>query len=154
MAIKFECPKCGRRFVDWGAEKYGYKCPNCLKDKGDDVDLQRVGAGEEGTPKRSSLKRSVRRTAVAPAVPLDEDEALVPDMEALDSGDSSVGDGEVEDLDDSEQEGEEEGAETAATHDSEEEAEVDDDREEEDEEEVIEDISPGGGDVLEEDWNT
>lgn len=27
MPVKYECPKCGRRFTEWGAEKVGFKCP-------------------------------------------------------------------------------------------------------------------------------
>ena len=29
MAVKYQCPKCEKRFVDWGAEKVGFKCPQC-----------------------------------------------------------------------------------------------------------------------------
>ena len=28
MAGKYYCPKCHRKFIEWGAEKVGYKCPN------------------------------------------------------------------------------------------------------------------------------
>ena len=29
MTTKYRCPKCERKFVDWGAEKLGFKCPEC-----------------------------------------------------------------------------------------------------------------------------
>ena len=29
MAVKYHCRKCGKRFIDWGAEKLGFKCPDC-----------------------------------------------------------------------------------------------------------------------------
>ena len=41
MAVKYFCPKCGLRFVDWGAEKLGFKCPACPEQE-----LIRVGANE------------------------------------------------------------------------------------------------------------
>jgi len=28
VAGKYYCPKCHRKFIDWGAEKLGFKCPN------------------------------------------------------------------------------------------------------------------------------
>ena len=29
MAVKYSCAKCNRKFVDWGAEKLGFSCPDC-----------------------------------------------------------------------------------------------------------------------------
>ena len=52
MAVKYQCPNCERRFVDWGAEKLGYKCPEC-----GDSDLLRVGAPDEIGKAAPSLKR-------------------------------------------------------------------------------------------------
>ena len=91
MPIKYECPKCGRRFTEWGAEKVGFKCPKdqwCTKEHPDDVELLRVGSSEEGPSRRPTLKRTPRKIAQPkPAVELDEDEALVPDIEELDTED-------------------------------------------------------------------
>lgn len=67
MPVKFHCPKCGRRFVDWGAEKLGFKCPDC-----DDEELVRVGVSEERPSRRASAKRGPRR--VVPAAPVEVDE--------------------------------------------------------------------------------
>ncbi|HUW62933.1 MAG TPA: hypothetical protein VMZ06_18155 [Candidatus Bathyarchaeia archaeon] len=65
MAVKYHCRKCGKRFVDWGAEKLGYKCPDC-----EGEELIRVGSPDDKVVRRPSLKRKVRR----PVVPLPVDE--------------------------------------------------------------------------------
>lgn len=47
--IKYYCPNCGKKFVEWGAEKFGFKCPNCR-----DVQLERIGIRDDqiiSTPK-------------------------------------------------------------------------------------------------------
>ncbi len=36
--IKYFCPKCGKKFVEWGAKKTDFKCPYCK-----DAELQRIG---------------------------------------------------------------------------------------------------------------
>ena len=66
MAVKYHCRKCGKRFVDWGAEKLGFKCPEC-----EDEELVRAGSPEDRLAKRPSLKRRVRKAA--PALALDEE---------------------------------------------------------------------------------
>ncbi len=59
MPIKYHCPNCGKRFVDWGAEKLGFKCPDC-----GDVELARVGQHDESNvSRRPSLKRIGQRMA-------------------------------------------------------------------------------------------
>ncbi len=93
MPVKYECPKCGRRFTEWGAEKVGFKCPKdqwCPKDHPDDVELIRVGPSDESASRRPTLKRTPRKIAPvkAPAVDLDEDETLAPDLDELDGGDA------------------------------------------------------------------
>lgn len=71
MPIKYECPKCGRRFADWGAEKLGFKCPmddNCPGDQqspdtAEEVELVRLGSQDEQlTPRRATTKRTQRRS--------------------------------------------------------------------------------------------
>ncbi len=52
MSVKYECPKCDRRFLDWGAEKLAYQCPECQG-----VGLQRLGAQEESSAPAPKLKR-------------------------------------------------------------------------------------------------
>lgn len=71
MPIKYECPKCGRRFAEWGAEKLGFKCPmddNCPGDQqspetAEEVELVRLGSQDEQlTPRRATTKRTQRRS--------------------------------------------------------------------------------------------
>jgi hypothetical protein len=71
MPIKYECPKCGRRFADWGAEKLGFKCPkddHCPNDQrsaetAQEVELVRLGSQDEQlTPRRATTKRTQRRS--------------------------------------------------------------------------------------------
>lgn len=70
MPVKYHCPKCGRRFVDWGAEKLGFKCPDC-----EGEELVRAGVSEDRPAKRASLKRGARK--VVPVEPIvDESEFL------------------------------------------------------------------------------
>lgn len=40
--IKYVCPKCGKKFVEWGAQKLGFKCPHCK-----DSELQRMGISSD-----------------------------------------------------------------------------------------------------------
>lgn len=75
MAVKFHCRKCGKRFVDWGAEKLAYKCPDC-----EDEELVRIGSTDDKAVKRPSLKRKPRRVAVA-TVPDEEEEVSAIDEE-------------------------------------------------------------------------
>lgn len=56
MGVKYHCPKCGKRFVDWGAKKLEFKCPDC-----EDGQLVRFGGPESKPPKRPSLKRAASR---------------------------------------------------------------------------------------------
>lgn len=77
MAVKYHCKKCGKRYIDWGAEKLGFKCPEC-----DGEELVRVGAGEDRVVKRPSLKRRARKAA--PTFAGTEDDALVADLDVLD----------------------------------------------------------------------
>lgn len=73
--MKYHCAKCGRRFVDWGAEKLGFKCPDC-----EDEELVRAGGAEERPTKRPSLKRGLKRAA--PVAPVEPDETEPYDTEA------------------------------------------------------------------------
>ena len=137
MPVKYECPKCGRRFTEWGAEKVGFKCPKdqwCTKDHPEDVELVRVGTSDEGLSRRPTLKRTPRKIAQPkqPAVELDEDEALVPDMEEIEADDEFDDEEEEEGiaLEDAEEGTEGDGDETETV------AAIDDDDEEEGDDEV------------------
>ena len=70
MPVKYHCPGCSKRFVDWGAEKLGYKCPDC-----GDVELIRVGqAGDAKPAKRPSLKRARKKKPPPPVEALSFEE--------------------------------------------------------------------------------
>lgn len=88
MAVKYHCRKCGKRFIDWGAEKLGFKCPDC-----GDEELVRLGASDEKGAKKPSLKRKPRRIIAAAAASeeglhggdADEMDAEEPEADATDS---------------------------------------------------------------------
>ena len=59
MALKYHCRKCGKKYVEWGADKLGFLCPQC-----DGEELVRVGGSGGAAPKKPSLKRTARKTRV------------------------------------------------------------------------------------------
>lgn len=59
MPPKYHCRKCGKKYVQWGADKLGFLCPQC-----DGEELVRVGGSGGAPPKRPSLKRTARKTRV------------------------------------------------------------------------------------------
>lgn len=87
MSAKYECPKCGRKFTDWGAEKLGYKCPHdawCPPDATGEIELVPVEGLEDRSSRRAILRRSLRRQTLTPKpAEVDTDEALVPDIEEI-----------------------------------------------------------------------
>ena len=74
MAVKYHCKKCGKRFVEWGAEKLGFKCPDCEKE-----DLVRIGLSDEKAVRKPSLKRRPRRVTTSLATM--DDEGIPADIE-------------------------------------------------------------------------
>jgi len=56
MPVKFQCPKCQKRFVEWGAAKTDFKCPDC-----DGEELVRVGAGVDTPTNSLSLRRRPKK---------------------------------------------------------------------------------------------
>lgn len=76
MAVKYYCPKCGRRFVDWGAEKLEYKCPSetC---EGEPLILP-GSEPDEGHDAPHKEKRAKKRKAIIPSITSDID---VPDID-------------------------------------------------------------------------
>ncbi|MCH7959764.1 MAG: hypothetical protein IID08_06520 [Candidatus Hydrogenedentes bacterium] len=63
MAVKYTCPKCNKRFIDWGAKKLDFKCPDCK-----DEALVLVGheSSQSRSAKRPSLKRTTRSSVKKP----------------------------------------------------------------------------------------
>ena len=97
MPVKYECPRCGRRFTEWGAEKHGFKCPGdkwCPEDRPDEIELVRMGTADDRGGKRPSLKRHVRRPATVAPVPVPDDEDLSSEVVDEDEGEDEDG-GEV-----------------------------------------------------------
>lgn len=80
MAVKYHCRKCGKRFVEWGAEKLGFKCPDC-----ENEELVRVGVADEKVVRKPSLKRRPRR--VVSAVSTMDDEGIGTDIEDIEMED-------------------------------------------------------------------
>ena len=99
MPVKYQCPKCGRRFAEWGAEKLGFTCPadeNCPEDAAEEqIELVRMGINDDRLPtKKSAPKRLVRR-------PLASAEEMSEMSAAEDSADFDGGDDDdVIDVDD------------------------------------------------------
>ncbi|HOH28061.1 MAG TPA: hypothetical protein PLC40_00165 [Candidatus Hydrogenedentes bacterium] len=89
MVVKYYCPKCGRRFVDWGAEKLGFKCPS---DTCEEAELVILGSKSSETSGSSQkVKRSKKRKSIVPNISSDidisemDDAGFVEDMD-LDEG--------------------------------------------------------------------
>ncbi|HOV33355.1 MAG TPA: hypothetical protein PLX23_08335 [Candidatus Hydrogenedens sp.] len=53
--IKYFCPKCGKKFVEWGAKKFNFKCPNCH-----DVQLERIGISGDQIISTPKIRRKPR----------------------------------------------------------------------------------------------
>ncbi|HDP36241.1 MAG TPA: hypothetical protein ENN29_14180 [Candidatus Hydrogenedentes bacterium] len=100
MAVKYICPKCGRRFVDWGAEKLDFKCPT---EECEGETLVLPGSGDDEHDERPVLKRSKKRKAIVPPVVSDMDIAEM-DGTFIESDDVDVDDEEEEEADVEEEE--------------------------------------------------
>ncbi len=96
MAIKFECPRCGRNFTEWGAKRLGFKCPkdtNCPKEAADEeIKLIRPGSIDNKHASRASLKRTPAKRKVAVPKFSEDDEAISPDVEFQTEGDEKLDD--------------------------------------------------------------
>lgn len=80
MTVKYECPKCNKRFVEWGAKKLEFKCPVCTPKKGGEaVELVRIGTPLDPTqirvPTLTRHERPVKRSD-------DDEESEVMEVEA------------------------------------------------------------------------
>lgn len=88
MAVKYHCRKCGKRFIDWGAQKLAFKCPDC----GGEEELVRLGGADEKTARKPSLKRKPRRAVLS--TPAGPDGVLGADIDDIEAPET---DGEVTD---------------------------------------------------------
>lgn len=100
MAVKYRCTKCDRKFIEMGVAKVksGQSCEDCHGEY-----LQQIGydATQAAPRKKPALKRKRVRvpteTEVAPTLAsFDEDEAVMPDLDTLTSGNAGVNLAEVE----------------------------------------------------------
>jgi DNA-directed RNA polymerase subunit RPC12/RpoP len=89
MAVKYECPKCGRRYVEWGAEKVNFQCPHCSG--AEVVKLLRLGSREEVELAAASLKRRAKKEVIV--APVDDDIDDVVDDEEAEVEEIEVGTG-------------------------------------------------------------
>jgi len=80
MGLKYHCPKCGKRYIEWGAEKLGFRCPDC-----DDEELVRVGVSEEKAAKKPTLKRTVRKATPKPRPVVAENDETEVDLHEVDA---------------------------------------------------------------------
>ena len=98
MPVKYHCPKCHRRFAEWGAEKVGYKCPHdnwCPKDATGEIALVRGGIVDEKPLKRPAAKRPTKKTSLVEELDFDQgDEVLVPDVEEVEEVEDAVAESE------------------------------------------------------------
>ncbi len=97
MAIKLECPRCGRKFTEWGAKRLSFKCShdaNCPKEVADEViELIRLGGSDDKHTKRASLKRTPAKRKAAIPKHSEDDEAIAPDVEEMVEDDETGDDG-------------------------------------------------------------
>jgi hypothetical protein len=84
--IKYRCPKCGRRFTEWGAEKAGFRCPSDQwsgKDQVCDGELVRLGR-EPAAPQPTLQRRPAPSKAKVAAETGAEDELASSDANSAD----------------------------------------------------------------------
>ncbi|MBI5090819.1 MAG: hypothetical protein HZB26_00060 [Candidatus Hydrogenedentes bacterium] len=94
MPVKYQCPKCHRRFTEWGAEKVGFKCPHdawCPKDAAGEIELVRGGLIDEKPVKKPAVKRAPKKLTAVEEVDFDAaDEVLVPDIDEVEEVEEAV----------------------------------------------------------------
>ena len=89
MAVKYHCPKCEGRYVEWGAQKLGFMCPHC-----EGQTLIRSGASAAAAETAPALRRRPKK--VEPTAPAEEEdgaedfEGIAEDSEDTEQEDSSV----------------------------------------------------------------
>lgn len=64
MAVKYHCPKCNKKYMEWGAEKLAFKCPECSDEK-----LVLVGLAPGGPKKKkpAAKKKRAKKKKASPA---------------------------------------------------------------------------------------
>jgi len=62
MASRYICRQCERKFIDWGAEKLGFKCPDCDDTELTPIEFEPV-AKAKAKKKKPALKRGAKKKA-------------------------------------------------------------------------------------------
>ena len=103
MAVKYTCPKCNRRFADWGAKKLNFKCPHdesCPPGtEGEMTALLRVGASTDDV---AAAKPTLKRKKAAASGIVQESNLLTSgeDFDVVEEIDAD----EIDDVEDTEEE--------------------------------------------------
>lgn len=63
MAVKYRCPKCEKRFIDWGAEKLGFVCPDCEGEKL--LEVSHSAAKDQARVKKPAKRKKKKKAVVA-----------------------------------------------------------------------------------------
>ena len=63
MAVKYRCPKCEKRFIDWGAEKLGFVCPECEGEKL--LEVSHSAAKDQARVKKPAKRKKKKKAVVA-----------------------------------------------------------------------------------------
>ncbi len=82
MAVKYQCAKCEKRFIEWGAEKLEFMCPDC----NEKLELMGGTAVKPKAKAKRTLKRKAKPKKVkAPALsPSDYNEEMETEVKATD----------------------------------------------------------------------
>ena len=92
MASKYICSQCQRKFVDWGAEKLGYKCPDCNDSELTEISFEpATKAKKKPSLKRSAPKKVSKEDFVADETDSDDEDII--DSDDVDSDDDDELDG-------------------------------------------------------------
>jgi DNA-directed RNA polymerase subunit RPC12/RpoP len=68
MSVKYYCSKCDKRFIEWGAEKMDFKCPDCVDEALLKVGMQQDKPGKKPTLKRKKAAKKAPKKAAKKAV--------------------------------------------------------------------------------------
>ncbi len=83
--IKYHCADCGKRYVEWGAKKLGFQCPDCEDTKL--IPVEPSGTGPKS--KKPSLRRAAKKLQASRMAVQAE---AVPAKEIEDDSDSEADD--------------------------------------------------------------
>jgi predicted nucleic acid-binding Zn-ribbon protein len=88
MVVKYQCPACSKRFVEWGAQKIDFKCPDCEEEKLVLMGPSESAATAKKKPSLRKRKTAARKPKPVQAPPVDDTDSIAivdPDGGADDS---------------------------------------------------------------------